>query len=122
VVGLNGPQLRQTKFGQVQYPEIPSGTAIFVDKLVGQPVPSSLATVIRRNKLSYNERIQLGGSGNTKSPKRFRHATIEGNVIEHSPVGVQIGTDATEVLAAGNRFTDVAEPYLPAIKSDLTVV
>ena len=122
VVGLNGGQLRLTKFGQVQYPEIPPGTAIFVDKLLGEPVPIGLGAVIRRNKLSYNERIMLGGSHNTSAFKRFHHAVIDGNAIEHTPVGIQIGADATDVLAANNIFTDVAQPYLAADKSDLKVI
>lgn len=122
LTGLNGSQLRLTKFGQVQYPEIPAGTAIFVDKLVGQAVPIGLATVLRRNHLDYNERLVLGGSGDSAAPKRFRHAVISGNVIKHSAVGIQIGGDATEVLATGNEFEDVKQPYAAIVKAALKVV
>jgi hypothetical protein len=122
IVGLDGGQLRLTKFGQVQYPWIPSGTAIFVDKLVGRPVPIGLATVIRRNRLRWNERIVLGSSTQPNPPVRFRHATIEGNVIEHAAVGVQVGSDVQGVVAADNRFVDVKTPYLAASKSSIDLI
>jgi len=122
IVGLDGGQLRLTKFSQVQYPEIPAGTAVFVDKLVGRPVPIGLATVIRRNHLRWNERIVLGSSTQPSPPVRFRHATIDGNVIEHGQVGVQIGSDVQGVAAAGNRFVDVKTPYLAANKASIALV
>jgi hypothetical protein len=122
IVGLTANQLRLTKFGQVQYPTIPPGTAIFVDKLIGRAVPIGLATTMRRNELRWNERIVLGMSGNTAAPKRFYHAVIDGNLIEHSEVGIQIGTEAAEVVASGNRFNDVKKEYSAVIASELKVL
>jgi len=121
IVGLNANQLRLTKFGQVQYPDIPAGTAIFVDKLVGKPVPIGLATVFRRNHLRWNERIVLGSSTKADAPLRFHHATLDNNLIEHTPVGIQLGSDVRDAVAAGNRFVDVKEPYLVADKASLEI-
>jgi hypothetical protein len=122
LVGLNGGQLRLTKFGQLQYPEIAAGTAIFVDKLVGRPIPGGMATVLRHNHLKWNERIVLGGSGNSSSPPRFIDAVIDGNTVEHSAVGIQLGTDVQDVVSSRNRFVDVKEAYVVAKMQGVTIL
>lgn len=112
LVGLNGGQLRLTKFAQLQYPEIPSGTAIMVDKLLDKPIPCGRATVLRRNHLMWNQRIVLGQSTSKSVPPRFLDAVVDNNLIEHSDVGVFLGAESERVVAVSNRFVDVKKPYI----------
>jgi hypothetical protein len=121
MMGLTGDSLRLTKFGSIQYPQFPGGTAIMVDKLLGKKIPCGLATVIRRNHLMWNQRITLGG-GNGDIPIRFIDAVIDNNLIEHSEVGIEIGANAKGVLAAGNRFSDVKKPYTSNREGSLMVI
>jgi hypothetical protein len=109
LVGFNSGSLRLTKFGTMQYPV--EGGSIFVDKLMGRPIPGGRAVVLRRNHLLWNERLVLGSATNHAAPVRFIDAVIDGNLVEHSETGVQIGADVERVLAAGNRFADVQHPY-----------
>ena len=111
LVGLTGGTLRVTKFGSVQYPQFPPGTSFMVDQLLGRPIPGGRGTVLRRNHLMWNERLVLGSAGNASAPVRFIDAVIDNNLVEHSDVGVQIGADVERVVAAGNRFVDVKQPY-----------
>jgi hypothetical protein len=122
IVGLNGGELRLTKFGQVQYPEIPAGTPIMVDKLVGRAIPGGLATVLRRNHLKWNERIVLGSAANPSKPVRFIDAVIDGNSIEHSAVGIQLGGDVDNVVTSRNRFSDVKEAYSVVKMQGVTIL
>jgi len=122
LVGLNGGELRLTKFGQVQYPEIPNGTAIFVDKLMGRPIAGGLATVMRHNRLKWNERIVLGSATNVSKPVRFIDAVIDGNSIEHSAVGIQLGADVDNVVSCRNSFADVKEAYAVVKMQGVTIL
>lgn len=111
LIGLNGGQLRLTKFPQLQYPEIPTGSSIMVDQLLGRPIPGGRAIVLRRNHLMWNQRIVLGSQTDKGAPPRFIDAVIDNNLIEHSDVGVYLGAEVERVAATSNRFVDVTEPY-----------
>lgn len=111
LVGFNGGPLRVTKFGSVQYPQFPPGTSIMVDQLLGRPIPTGRGIVLRRNHLMWNERLVLGSAGNPSAPVRFIDAVIDNNLVEHSAVGLQLGGDVERVVASGNRFVDVKQPY-----------
>jgi hypothetical protein len=116
LLGLNGGELRVTKFESVQYPHFPHGTPIMVDKLLGKPIPGGVGTVLRRNRLGWNQRIVLGSAANLNAPVRFVDAVIDNNVIEHSEVGIQLGAGVERIAAANNRSTDVRVPYVSAMR------
>lgn len=122
LLGLNGGELRVTKFGSVQYPQFPHGAPIMVDKLLGKPIPGGLGTVLRRNRLAWNQRIVLGSAANLNAPVRFVDAVIDNNVIEHSEVGIQLGADVERIAAANNRCSDVRVPYVIARRDALLLV
>ena len=116
-IGLMDGNLRITKFGAVQY-NIPNGQQFFVNEVVPKPVPGLLGGIIKGNTLRYNQRIAVPPSVEDK-PKdqglvRFVDVLIDGNRIEHSPVGIQIGPHAIGVAVVGNQFEDVKQPLLLA--------
>jgi hypothetical protein len=47
---------------------------------------------------------------------------VDGNRIEHSPVGVQLGPHIRGALLSNNGFADVARPYLLAKPAAVKVI
>ncbi len=105
IVGLSTGRLRITKSRPFQYAE--GNKLLFVDEVVGH-LPGGLGTIVRGNRLRYNQRVAVGGS----SPQAgFRDVLVDGNTVEDSAVGVQLGSNVTGALVTGNRFARVAKPY-----------
>ncbi len=114
-VGLTDGDLRITKFGSAQY-GTPGGKPIFVKDVVPHPVPGALGCIVKGNTLSYNQRIAFRPGDNPMRPPgrndfvKMADIIIDHNSIEHSPVGIYVGSDVTGVLTSGNHFIDVAQP------------
>lgn len=111
-VGMIGDSLRVTKFGSDQY----GRKLVMVDDVAGEKVPTVFGAIIRGNSLKYNQRIACPPSFQArpqggKDEARMFDLVVDGNTIEHSPVGIQIGPKARGVLLNDNHFLDVAEPY-----------
>ncbi len=110
-VGLTGGALRVTKFGSSQYDR----QLVMVDDVAGEKVPGVMGAIFKGNVLRYNQRIALPPAAQP-TPKgngevRMYDLVIDGNRIEHSPIGIQVGTQAQGVLIHGNQFVDVERPY-----------
>lgn len=114
-LGLTDGNLRLTKFGALQY-GTPGGTAIFVNSVLPHPVPGARGTMLVGNTLRFNQRVALAPTSGSAPPKnapaRFVDVVIDANDIEHSPVGIQIGSGAVGVVVAQNRFSDVKTPLI----------
>lgn len=114
-VGFMDGNLRITKFGALQY-NAPNGQQIFVNEVIPHPVPGAIGCVIKGNILRYNQRIALPPSAEDFAKDqglvRFVDIVIDGNRIEHSSVGIQIGPHARGVIVNGNQFDDVRQPTL----------
>ena len=102
-------QVRASQYG------VPGGKPLFVNDVLPRPTLNGYAAIIQDNVLRYNERISVPPS-DTPHPRSaghevFRDLVIQDNLIEHSPVGVQVGPDIGGVLAVKNHFVDVKQPY-----------
>lgn len=124
-VGLDGGNLRITKFGSAQYGK----PLVFVNEVTPRPVPGVRGAIVKGNVLRYNQRVAFPPSSDTrermagyKGPVRMWDVVVDGNRIEHSSVGIQIGGQARGVVVSRNRFTDVADPYLIARPDDVQVI
>jgi hypothetical protein len=111
-VGLIDGNLRITKFGELQY-GVPSGKAIMVNDVVPNPVPGVRGTIVKGNELSFNQRISFPPFDTL--PPRTAHfnmcdVIVDSNKIEHSAVGVQIGSNVGGAVVWGNQYTDVNQP------------
>ena len=113
-VGLTDGNLRITKFGSSQYGK----KLVFVNDVVPHPVPGVRGVIVKGNRLRYNQRVAFPPSAEAKphddGKVRFVDVVVDGNRIEHSSAGVQIGSSARNVVLANNRFEDVATPHLIA--------
>ncbi len=125
-VGLTGGGLRVTKFGSSQYDK----QTVMVDDVAGEKVPGTLGAIIRGNHLRYNQRVALPPAAQD-TPKdnseqtgeiRLFDLVVDGNTIEHSPVGIQVGPQARSVLLNNNHFLDVARPYALSRPESVKVV
>lgn len=116
--GLVSWRLRVTKSGALQYPEKPM--PIFVDDILGFSIPSTLGFSMVRNTLCYNQRLAVEPWSGEKAPGpckggvAFRDIIIDGNHVEHSKVGIQIGASVDGVVLRGNTFMDVDKPVWAA--------
>lgn len=72
------------------------------------PWPYNVGAVVKRNELSSNARIQVGGSGNEKPS--VSDALVEFNTIRDSQEGVRLDRAVSGIMLRGNRFTKVAMP------------
>ena len=124
-LGLTDGNLRITKFGALQY-GVPGGKAIVVNEVLPHPVPGAWATIVKGNFLRYNQRVAFPPSTRAKPRDmelvRFVNLVVNGNRINHSPVGVQIGPHVRGALLSNNRFEDVATPYLLAKPAAVKVI
>ncbi len=113
-VGLTDGNLRITKFGSSQYGK----KLVFVNDVAPHPVPGGRGVIVKDNLLRYNQRVAFPPSAEAKphddGKVRFVDVVVDGNRIEHSSAGVQIGPQARNVVLANNQFADVAEPHLIA--------
>ena len=113
-VGLTDGNLRITKFGSAQYGK----KLVFVNDVTSHPVPGGRGVIVKGNTLRYNQRVAFPPSAEVKprddGKVRFVDVVVDGNRIEHSSAGVQIGPAARNVVLANNQFEDVAEPHLLA--------
>ena len=113
-VGLTDGNLRITKFGSSQYGK----KLVFVNNVTPHPVPGGRGVIVKGNTLRYNQRVAFPPSAEAKprddGKVRFVDVVVDGNRIEHSSAGVQIGPAARNVVVANNQFEDVAEPHLIA--------
>ena len=113
-VGLTDGNLRITKFGSAQYGK----KLVFVNDVVPHPVPGGRGDIVKANVLRYNERVAFPPSSELRPRDRgiarFVDVVVDGNRIEHSSDGVQIGPEARNVVVANNRYADVATPHLIA--------
>ncbi len=111
-VGLTDGNLRITKFGSSQY----SKKLVFVNEVVPHPVPGGRGVIVKGNTLRYNERVAFPPSAEVKprddGKVRFVDVVVDGNRIEHSSGGVQVGPAARRFVVANNQFEDVAEPHI----------
>lgn len=113
-VGLTDGNLRITKFGSSQYGK----KLVFVNEVAPHPVPGGRGVIVKANLLRYNQRVAFPPSAEVKprddGKVRFVDIVVDGNRIEHSSAGVQIGPAAHNVVVANNHYADVAEPHLIA--------
>ena len=113
-VGLTDGNLRITKFGSSQYGK----KLVFVNEVTPHPVPGARGVIVKDNLLRYNQRVAFPPSAEAKprddGKVRFVDVIVDGNRIEHSSAGVQIGPAARNVVVANNRYADVARPHLLA--------
>jgi hypothetical protein len=121
-VGLTSGELRVTKFGSSQY----GRPTVMVDDVAGEKVPGVVGAIVKGNLLRYNQRVAFPPSAQAK-PKgngviRMYDVLVDGNTIEHSPIGIQIGPITQGVLLNNNKFTDVAEPYAISNPSTTRVI
>ena len=120
--GLTDGNLRITKFGSAQY-KSPANRALFVKDVAPHPVPGVRGCIVKRNELSYNQRILMGGGKDPMSRMgandflRMTDIVIDHNTIRHGAVGISISGLVNNVLASGNRFEDVTTPLVgnPAV-------
>ena len=115
--GLESSRLRITKAQAFHYPD--KKLPVFADDVLPTPPPSTLGLVLRGNTLRYNQRLVVQPWSSDKPPgprppSRFRDVVIDGNRIEHSAVGIQIGPDVTGAVVGHNSFEDVAQPVVEA--------
>jgi hypothetical protein len=87
-----------------------------VDDVLGFSIPSTLGFSMVRNTLSYNQRLAVEPwpgdkvPGHCKGGVAFKDVIIDGNHVEHSKVGIQIGASVDGVVLRGNTFKDVDKP------------
>jgi hypothetical protein len=112
--GLTSGVLRVTKFGSSQY----GRPLVMVDDVAGEKVPGVLGVIVKGNVLKYNQRISFPPSATppAKTVKndgevRMFDLVIDGNSIQHSPVGIQIGPQVRGAVVSNNRFEDVRDRY-----------
>ena len=120
-VGLTSGVLRVTKFGSAQYDR----ALVMVDDVAGGKVPGALAAIVKGNLLRYNQRVAFPPSAQP-TPKgsgeaRIIDILVDGNTIEHSAVGIQIGPQSRGALLNNNRFVDVAMPYAISNPADAVI-
>lgn len=121
-VGLTGGGLRVTKFGSSQYDR----QLVMVDDVAGGRVPGTMGAIVKGNTLRYNQRVafppaaQPAPQGNADA--RMYDVVVDSNVVQHSPVGIQIGAQTRGVVLSGNRFGDVAMPYAVANREQVRVL
>jgi hypothetical protein len=110
-VGLTSGELRVTKFGSSQY----GRPLVMVDDVAGEKVPGAMGAIVKGNVLRYNQRVAFPPSAQPRpkgsGPIRMFDIVVDGNTIEHSPIGIQIGPQTQGVLLNNNHFIDVADPY-----------
>ena len=110
-VGLTSGVLRVTKFGSSQYDR----QLVMVDDVAGERVPGALGAVVKGNILRYNQRVAFPPSAqptpNGNGEVRMIDILVDGNTIEHSPIGIQIGPQTRGAFLHANRFIDVERPY-----------
>jgi hypothetical protein len=110
-VGLTSGVLRVTKFGSSQY----GRPLVMVDDVAGEHVPGVAGAIVKGNVLKYNQRIAFPPSFELKprgkNEPRMYDVVIDGNRIEHSTVGIQVGPEVRGAVISGNRFEDVSEHY-----------
>lgn len=110
-VGMTSGILRVTKFGSAQY----GRKLVMVDDVAGEKVPGVFGAIIKGNCLKYNQRVafppNVQPTPKGKGDVRMIDVVVDGNTIEHSPIGVQIGPETAGALLSGNRFIDVTQPY-----------
>ena len=113
-VGLTDGNLRITKFGSAQYDK----KLVFVNEVAPHPVPGGRAVIVKGNHLRYNQRVAFPPSADVKprddGKLRFVDVVVDGNRIEHSSAGVQVGPMVKGFVLANNRYEDVAVPHLLA--------
>jgi len=121
-VGLTDGNLRITKFGSAQYGK----KLVFVNDVAPHPVPGGRGVIVKDNVLRYNQRVAFPPSAEAKPRDdgkiRFVDVVVDGNRIEHSSVGVQVGTAVQRVTVSRNHFTDVTEPYLVAKPEEVKTI
>ena len=121
-VGLTDGNLRITKFGSSQYGK----KLVFVNDVVPHSVPGGRGVIVKGNTLRYNQRVAFPPSAEAKprddGKVRFVDVVVDGNRIEHSSAGVQIGPAVQRVVVSNNRFTDVVEPYLIAKPAEVNTI
>lgn len=124
--GLDGSRLRLTKAAAFQFPD--KKLPLFVDEIMGAPVPSTLGHIQRGNKLAFGHRliVQAWNGDKPPAPKPgngvYRDVVIDDNRVEHSPVGIQLGPDVRNAVVSRNTFDDVARPLLLARPDDVKVI
>jgi hypothetical protein len=100
-----------TKFGSSQYDR----QLVMVDDVAGERVPGALGAVVKGNILRYNQRVAFPPSAqptpNGNGEVRMIDILVDGNTIEHSPIGIQIGPQTRGAFLHANRFIDVERPY-----------
>jgi len=69
----------------------------------GRKSPLTRCTVIRRNRLHNNARIEVGGF--------CEDVVIEHNSVENRDVGISVEETAKGVLLRENRFLNVTTPH-----------
>ena len=121
-IGLTDGNLRITKFGSSQYGK----KLIFVNDVVPHSVPGGRGVIVKGNTLRYNQRVAFLPSAEAKprddGKVRFVDVVVDGNRIEHSSAGVQIGPAVQRVVVSNNRFTDVIEPYVIAKPAEVNTI
>jgi hypothetical protein len=111
-VGLIDGNLRITKFGSTQYGK----DLVFVDEVTPRPVPGAFGAIVKGNTLRYNQRIAFPPSAEAKprddGKLRMLDVVVDGNRIEHSSVGVQVGPGVQRFVVGNNEYKDVADRHL----------
>ncbi len=120
--GLTSGVLRVTKFGSSQYDK----PLVMVDEVAGEAVPGALGAIVKGNSLKYNQRVAFPPSAQATTRDtgevRMFDLVVDSNLIEHSPIGIQIGPVTRGVLLNNNRFQDVAMPYAISTAGNVKVV
>ena len=86
-----------------QYPPLDSHIAVMGHQTPEHKSPLTRCTVIRRNRLHNNARIEVGGF--------CEDVVIEHNSIENSDVGISVEKTAKGVLFRENSFLNVTTPH-----------
>lgn len=122
-VGLTSGDLRITKGRSLYYPDT-AQKPVFVDKVIGRNIAGGLGLSIKGNRLAYNQCIALPPEAvqSTKTPVRFKDAIIQGNHVERSRIGVQIGSHCANTVVRGNGFKEVELPYRLAKKETVLLL
>ena len=120
-VGLTSGVLRVTKFGSSQYDR----PLVMVDDVAGEKVPGVLAAIVKGNRLLYNQRVAFPPSAQPtpmgNGEVRMYDIVVDGNTVEHSPIGVQIGPQTRGVFLNANRFVDVERPYAISVPESAVI-
>ena len=121
--GLDNHRIRVTKSGALQYPD--RKMPLFVDEVVGRPIPTTLGLVLRGNVLRYGHRLvaQPWTGDSAPGPRPggviFRDVVVDGNSIEDSAVGVQLGPNVGGAVLSRNAFRNVDRPLLRGKTTDV---